>query len=243
MAHRCPECMQIFENRISHCPLCDFDVVSDDRPEDTYLRAGYTRYRVSGAHTVADNPQGVHIDDDDVLQQIRTGYTSYVADLNRTQSSPAPNPTPAPPVHNPQPRSTGGSSQPNENEDFFGSFASSRMHTPEPQPEPEPIRTPAATNTNRGYDDSGNRNRNYYTPARHSVGVRSFFNGLGRFLAAVPWRVIFYIALAVGVIFGLYSLWQMRFAILESILSFIVALLPLGLIVAGIVALIRSMFR
>jgi hypothetical protein len=287
MARYCPDCKQVFDGRKVLCPLCGYNVVSDDQSDQVYLNMGYRRYAASPARpasTSSASNNTTQIDDADLIEQLRSGIKSYGNDsasgtggTSNTGSRPQNDSddffggygarTQRP---DPQPSRPASTSQPDTGDDFFGSYGArtqrpdpqnsrpastsqldsadnffSSYHTsgasesatqrepaiPEPRPEPDD-RTPITTG-----------NRHYRVPGRTGNSVRRFFEGLGNFLAVVPWRAVFWIALIIIVCVVLYSLWQMREAILSAILDFFVSLIPAILIIAIIVWIFRRIFR
>ena len=287
MAHFCPDCKQVFDGRKVLCPLCGYNVVSDDQPDQVYLNMGYRRYAASPARpasTSSASNNTTQIDDADLIEQLRSGIKSYGNDsasstggTSNTGSRPQNDSddffggygarTQRP---DPQPSRPASTSQPDAGDDFFGSYGA-RTQRPDPQPSrPASTSQPDSTdNFFSSYQTSGasesatqrepaipeerpvpssrtpvtTGSSNYRVPGRTGNGVRRFFEGLGNFLAVVPWRAVFRIVLIVIVCVALYSLWQMREAILASILSFIASLIPVVLIIAVIVWIFRSIFR
>lgn len=216
MAHFCPDCKITFENRVSNCPRCGYGIASDSQSESYYINQGFTRFNHSQGVS-----QGVHIRDDDILNQLRGRYNNYV---NNTETPQVPEPTVTPVTEQP-----GGNPPSN---DFFSSFSETEVRTPETnvQPEPEPEPSPEFTETPR--------TNVYRTPTRRFGGF-----GSGRGAANIPWRAIIYFLLFIAVIAIIVNIWNMRFAILDSVMGFIGSLMPLALIVIGIIYLIRRIFR
>lgn len=222
MAHYCPNCRVIFDKRRILCPVCDFDVRHDELPDSDYIAKGYrmmTRQQAA-QHQELETPfKPVEIRDDDVLSQLRSDYDRQ---RRATTDKVAPEPAPAP--QKPEPAVTKAP----DNQGFFGQFTG--VSTPEPEPlppvepmpEPEPI-TPQT--------DAPQRYR--------GSGWHSFLN----FMYMVPWRTVFRVLLILAAIWGVVTIWNMRFVILDAILEFIFALLPTVLLIGAIVWLIRSLFK
>ena len=66
---------------------------------------------------------------------------------------------------------------------------------------------------------------------------------LSNFLINIPWRTILHIIYVFAALILLLTLWHMRFAILESIISFLIALLPVGFIAVIFWYMIKLFFR
>ena len=224
MAYFCPDCRITFESRVSNCPSCGFGIASDDRSEDYYLGQGYTRYQSPRRPTSS----GIHIEDDDVLGDLRRRYNNRYASPT-TPSEPAPSSEPV--------RESGETpSQPN---DFFAGFTNNDLHTPEtrvdPEPETpreEPTASRPATPRRR---TTSERTHSYTTPRRRF--------GFGNFGNQIPWRALIYFALFVAVISIIVGIWNMRFAILDSVVGFLGSLMPIAIIIIAIIYLVRSIFR
>jgi fatty acid desaturase len=74
---------------------------------------------------------------------------------------------------------------------------------------------------------------------RRQIRHQRFWDGV----ANLPWLVLLRVALITAVIAFLVFLWSMRYTILNAILEFFIELLPVVLVIAAIVYLIRSIFR
>lgn len=218
MAHFCPDCKITFENRVSNCPRCGYGIANDSQNESFYLNQGYTRFDQSQNAT-----QDIHIKDDDILNQLRGRYNNYVNNIE----------TP----HIPESPIAPANEQPRQNptsNDFFSSFSDTEIHTPETKVQPESEQEPSSTPE---FTESPRTNV-YRTPTRRFSGF-----GSGRGAANIPWRAIIYFLIFIAIIAIIVNIWNMRFVILDSVMGFIGAIMPLALIVIGILYLIRTAFR
>lgn len=62
-------------------------------------------------------------------------------------------------------------------------------------------------------------------------------------LISIPWRVVLRVIGAIAVFVFLFTLWHMRFAILEAVLNFLLALVPVMLIAAIFWYMIKAFFK
>ena len=62
-------------------------------------------------------------------------------------------------------------------------------------------------------------------------------------LISIPWRAVFRAIGAIAVFVFLLTLWHMRFAILEAVLNFLLALVPVVLIAAVFWYMIKAFFQ
>ena len=66
---------------------------------------------------------------------------------------------------------------------------------------------------------------------------------LSNFLISIPWRAVFRAISAIAVFVFLLTLWHMRFVILEAVLNFLLALVPVVLIAAIFWYMIKAFFK
>ena len=108
------------------------------------------------------------------------------------------------------------------------------MRTPEVniqhEPETESTDTPTTSHPSR--------TNIYRTPSRRFGRF-----DLGRGVSQIPWRAIIYFAIFVAVIAIVVNIWNMRFEILDSVMSFVGSLMPLALLIIGIIYLFRRIIR
>ena len=58
----------------------------------------------------------------------------------------------------------------------------------------------------------------------------------------IPWRAIIFIAAAIILIFLMKAIWDARYTILNSVIDFVWALLPLVLMIAGLIWIYKKLF-
>ena len=229
MAYFCPDCKIMFESRVSNCPSCGFGIASDDKDGPYYLEQGYIRYQ-SPCRTASD---GIHIEDGDVLDDLRRRYNDNFANHTSHKVSD--------PSSKPERKSSETSSQLN---DFFADFANNDLRTPETcvNPEPEFLRDSAPSDSRAEPSlrrTTFTRTHSYTTPRRRFGG----FGGFSSFWRQIPWRVIIYFAFFISVISIIVWIWKMRFAILDSVVNFLGVLMPIAIISIAIIYLVRRIFR
>lgn len=254
MAYICDDCFYVFSKKRNTCPVCGRRVQNDPRPERVLLASGYTwapghepRQTTPSATATQTNqstPQSVNpitAELKGAYQQQHTNPPSSPAgpivpptsqvQAQPIQEQPLPEPVPriipiTPPIPN-TPQDPG----------YFGQTGN--------QPEPiEPIPTvpyppisdpePVVTLENDPYQnriDELNRQqerlRQEQERFRRRAERREFWNRLGNIRWGTGFRVLGYIFLAICAI----TIWKMRYVIFNSLLSFLISLIPLFLLI------------
>ena len=127
------------------------------------------------------------------------------------------------------------------NEGYFSQFVASGSSA---APEIEiPSIASSAQSASSFYDEA------YEKEMRRLENQQRRFNreynrlALSNFLINIPWRTILHIICVFAALIFILTLWHMRFAILESIISFLIALLPVGFIAVIFWYMIKLFFR
>lgn len=214
----CEDCRYIFSRRLKNCPACGGPVFAAPRTDAELLADGY-RYAPSAARA-AEREQNPRTPSD--LDEIRRQLQSDGGTARQTAA-----PTPEPP---PQA----------DDDDFFAAFSGGPQRSDVPE---QPAWSPDAPASD-GYDAfrcAPPRPASFVRPAAIRSG---FFPSFGGMLSGwLTWRVA---GIVLAVLFAVF-LWTQRAVILSALfnlfLQLIVALMPLGLLVGGILLVFRSLFR
>lgn len=228
MAYFCRHCRLAVEKRYANCPSCGGNLDQDVRSCDEFADMGY---RIVGKKTAlaiseeqATSPFGrIHIRDNDTLESLRKGYQESLHQKEPQNDSE--------PVRNfridPEPISR---NEPGN--DFFSNYTdvaspiNERREVPpvEPvtyiPPEPLPIH-----------------------PRRVNLDFSGLGYGLMVLIRAIPWRLVFTLVILSGIVGVVMTIWNMRYVIVNSILGFLVELIPIFLIIGGIVYMIKAIFK
>lgn len=218
MAIRCDDCHYLFSKKRSSCPFCGGRVYRDDNTDATLLAAGF-----------AFAPQGRQQEQhSDPIQSLRQAYY-------REQQQPTPpdaRPTP-PPIFTPKPEAD------QDNLDFFAQFQAPEHSTPIP--------TVATTYQPTHQENSRRRQQNPYEAERQALErERRRLDRQARRaafwdrVAGLHWGTIGRVVVIIAVVLAALAIWSMRYVILDSVLSFLIALMPILLIIGGIVWVIRK---
>lgn len=269
MAYICSNCRLAADRKYANCPSCGGNLRQDKRNAEEFTAFGY---RILGKTQGSTRPgktndKQVRISDDDLLARLRSGYSETHKNASSTrperknggaQTVPqeqhqdffggyggnarqprkdrtAPQPREQPEDQQNGRRNAGGTSS--DSESFFAQQAAdggqaatlSRHEQSQVTPVEEvPLIQPEPLSTSR-------RSFNF--------NLSDFWHSLGSLMRMIPWRALFMLAIIGIAIGGIVTVWNMRDAILNSVLSFVVELMPLALIIGGIIYLIRSLFR
>lgn len=217
MAIRCDDCRFLFPQNRSSCPFCGGRIHQDTRPDRDLLADGFTMA-----------PQGRRQKAADPYEAMRQAY-------EREQRQP-PRPTPPP---TPEPQAT---EPPQGGVDFFAQFqtagdtasiptVAARYPSPLEQDAPRRPPDPYAAELRELERQQRRLDRQYRRTALWSR------------LTGLRWGTILRAVLFVLAVVAAIALWNMRYVILDSILNFLVGLLPIALLLWGIWMLLRSVFR
>lgn len=229
MAYYCEHCRLVARRRYANCPSCGGGLTSDGRSCADFVRMGY---RIVGSRStstpsrepISSRGDSIHICDDDTLARLRRGYQEsfYQCETPEISSFSYGDETMQDNIDQPD---SGA-------ESFFSRYSSASaapVQESGPQPDepfvyipPEPLPQPRQ---------------------RICPDFSSFGYGLMTILRAIPWRLVFTLLILVAVVGVVMTIWNMRYVIVNSILSFLIELIPIFLVIGGIVYLFKSIFR
>jgi hypothetical protein len=243
MAIYCDYCHKLFDTELTSCPDCSGRLSRDNQSDSDLIKAGYQLHSLRPkaapqAHTTVSDPS---IESDDLLSRLRAdpyretedptveptyepSTTKGAKTASKAKSSKTPRAKTAQTVSK-----AATSSSANQDPLFVG------QDIPTDQPEPEPARGRGRRSA-PSYEDELEREQ---ARLRRQIRRQRFWDGV----ANLPWLVLLRVALIAAVIAFLVFLWSMRYTILNAILEFFIELLPVVLVIAAIVYLIRSIFR
>lgn len=228
MAYFCRHCRLAVEKRYTNCPSCGGDLKQDARSCAEFANIGY---RIVGKRTSSATSEeqmnshlgSVHIRDNDTLDNLRRGYRESIQqDELRNDSEP---------VHRRWTESEPvGPNEPGN--DFFSNYthvaSPTNEHREIPPVEPITYIPPEPLTTH---------------PRRVRPDFSGFGYGLMALVRAIPWRLVFTLLVLAGIVGVVMTIWNMRYVIVNSILSFFIELIPIFLIIGGIVYMIKAIFR
>jgi hypothetical protein len=209
----------------------------DSRSSEEFIRQGYSVFelKMPGAEparqaTAHDNE--CRIDDDDILSNLRNGFQRAQEQQRDTEPR----------------RWEDNSERPffyNDEEE-----SSRQPRTAERDAGGDSFFEPYNTQTNRE-ETRENQTRGTFIPPQpipnRPRGIDFDFSAIGDILGmiirAIPWRLLFTVMILGVLAGGIMTIWNMRYAILNSVLGFAIELLPIVLLIGGIVYLLRAMFR
>lgn len=223
----CDNCQLIFPDRIINCPTCGGRVIQSPETAEELLREGFEFARISGTREKLSQNRSFcpSINDGDLLAALKRDYDQQ----HRAGNIPNRAGTFTPPADShkapPSPQERG--------DDFFATFTP--VHDPLSRiPSVAPVALPAFEVPD--FLEENRRLAQEIRSARYQLAVSSF-------LSRIRWRTVFRVLIAVALVGGLWSLWRMRYVILNSIFSFLISLLPTVLVIWLLVYVIRSIFK
>lgn len=251
MAYVCYECQMIFPSKRANCPFCGGRIYSDEKSDSVLQSEGFT---LSDIQTKSNNSTNnasddFHIDDSDILSSLRQSYDKEHRRADRTNDNTSTTETSNRIAH---PFSQGSThttpetsravveaTQPTD--DFFSQFQASTTPATSiptvgvPSENSTPLVPPVddgIENELQSIERQQRRIRNNY----RRLAIMNFFSN-------ISWRIVFRIIVIVAVVLGLLTIWKMRYIILDSVLNFFIALIPLIIIIWIIVSIFKSLFK
>ena len=244
MTYRCPACKLLFANMPVQCPQCRGPVVIDVEDAQNFVSRGYNRHGAAAHTEQAQQQKKVQpsvestkstqkaavpdpvIQDEDLLEALRTSYRQQHRTAQETGG-------PVPPAPGRSPSSAARQTQ-----------ASGAV-----QAAPTARENPVARTSHRASE-----NRDPFAVAeeprveRHTASHRRRGNGTGWFafrnaMAGIRWGTVFRVLLIGGVIALCIAAWVQRQQILDAAMDFVMSLVPCALIIAAIIWLLRKMVK
>lgn len=127
------------------------------------------------------------------------------------------------------------------NEGYFSQFAVSSGST---APEVEiPSITPSDQSASGFYDEAYEKEMRRLENQQRRLNREYNRLALSNFLINIPWRAVLHMICVFAALIFLLTLWHMRFAILEFLISFLIALLPVGFIAVVFWYMIKLFFH
>lgn len=239
MAFCCNECKIIYSKNSSNCPKCGGQIINVQSSDESLLQQGFLYHKnhpsSSASNTSSNNISKApvfSIDSQDALEQLRQDFINH-----RKENKPE---TPQQPTPDNKPSDSSGGSG-NSGNSFFSNVSSPEYQIKPVNPAPKPVSPPPpAQGSTPQQPTAADRpfSGEQETPLQRRVRTYRPTAPI-----QIPWRIILYIFLAIVAIIALVAIWNARYTIINSILDFILSLLPIALIIGGMVYLVRRLFR
>lgn len=230
MAYICDDCKYIFPNRRSSCPFCGGRVYNNTLTEKNLLNDGYS---LAPVKATKENHQD-NVTQENPYDDLRQAFFS--AQTPDSSKSEVPKVSPETTENLSQDDKTTPSST-----DFFSQFSSassSGIDIPSVEP-PTQTQQSDIPPQNDPYEQELQELERQRRRLDRQYRRRSALN----FISNIRWRVVFRILFVILLIIIAVTVWQMRYVIFNSIISFIVSLLPIIIIIWILWHIFRSFFR
>ncbi len=250
MAYVCYDCQIIFPSKRSNCPFCGQRIYFDEKSEYALQSEGFTLFDTKERH---DNAEPVasdsfSIDDSDILSSLRRSYerehrrTDHTDDRNSGEPQETTNQSASQGSAGTIPKNTSTQEEVRQDaNDFFSQFQSSAA----PSTSIPTVETPSETNSSFASPIDDDLERELQSIRRQQRRINSHYRRMStiNFIRNINWLVVFRLILVIAVVIGIITIWNMRYVILESIISFLTGLIPLVVVSLIIVAIFKSFFR
>lgn len=251
MAYVCYDCKIIFSSKKVNCPFCGGKIYLDEKSDLILANEGFNLFDIEKRkrNTTTNLSDDFHIDDSDTLLMLRQAYdkehrciehtndgTSMndVAKNNHHQTSQGANNTVL--------QTDSSSIEVNQTtEDFFSNLHSSTTSTTN-------IPTVGNTFENSASFSSlvgNNIDSELQSIERQRKRIKNMQrrNTIMNFFSNIDWGIIFRIIFVLILIILILTIWSLRYVILDSILNFLIALIPPLLFILIIISIIKSFFK
>ena len=251
MAYVCYDCQKIFSSQKSNCPFCGGKIYSDAESYSSLQSEGFT---LSDIKTVPNDPNtdssdDFHIDDSDILSSLRQSYDKEHRRANRNNNnvttSAEHNTIPdsilqSSPHAMPEISKTSVAVTP-PTDDFFSQFQTS---TTSPANIPT-VGSPSENSIVPASSLDDEFESKLQSIERQQRRIRNNYRRLSilNFFSNVNWQTVFRIIALISIVLGLLAIWKMRYRILDSLLNFIIALIPLVILIWIIVSIFKALFK
>lgn len=230
MAYICDDCKYIFPNKRSSCPFCGGRVYNSALLEKNLLNDGYLQAPVKATkenhqnHVKPENPY------DDLRQAF---FNAHVTDSSKNKIPEVASETSESLTQKDKTTPSGT--------DFFSQFSgTSNSEGDIPTVEvPTQTQQSEVPSQNDPYEQELQELERQRRRLDRQYRRRSALN----FISNIRWRAVFRILFVILLIIIAVTIWQMRYVIFKSIISFIVSLLPIIIIVWILWYIFRSFFR
>ena len=252
MAFLCDSCKLLFPDKITNCPFCGGKIYSENISEESLLQDGYSQVNFKERSNVRhESASSFSIDDSEIIESLRNSYINEhnqaVSQDFSQQQSQQNTPTSSNSRTDNQSRDQNNQNKSNNssvnNGGFFAQVQSSA--TTEEIPTITGTSMNSVTNSTSSFNNSDylrqeqERMSEEEKIIQRELRRQSFLN----FVSNINWRTLFRVILFICIVVFAIVIWKMRYVILQSILSFLYSLIPIIIIIAIIVYIIREMFR
>jgi hypothetical protein len=251
MAYVCYDCRIIFSSKKVNCPFCGGRIYLDEKSDLILTNEGFTISDIEARiqNTTTSLSDDFHIDDSDTLSILRQAYdkehrhiehnidgtsTHNVAKNNHHQTSQGSNNTVL--------QTDTSSIEVNQTtEDFFSNLQTSSTSTTSIPTvgntfeNSTPFPFPVVNNIDSELQ-SIERQRQRINNIRRRNDIINFFSNID---LGIVFRIIFVLILVIVIL----TIWSLRYVIIDSILNFLIALIPPLLFIWIIVSIIKSFFK
>lgn len=230
MTYLCDDCKYIFPNKRSSCPFCGGRVYNNTLLEKDLLNDGYLQAPVKAPkgnqqnHIKAENPY-------DDLRHAFFNAQETVFSKSKVPKMPPRTSESLPEDDNVIPSGT----------DYFSQFSRTLNNENNIPTVEAPTQTQQSDSSpqNDPYEQELQELERQRRRLDRQYRRRSALN----FISNIRWRAVFRILFVILLIIIAVTIWQMRYVIFNSIISFIVSLLPIVIIVWILWYIFRSFFR
>ena len=230
MAYICDDCKYIFQNKRSSCPFCGGRVYNSTLLEKNLLNDGYMQAPVKATK---ENHQN-HVKSENPYHDLRQAF--FNAHVTDSSKSKIPEVAPATSESLPQNNKATPSGT-----DFFSQFSG----TPNSGGDIPTVEVPPQTQQPEtlSQNDPYEQELQELERQRRRLDRRYRRRSALIFISNIRWRAIFRILFVILLIIIAVTIWQMRYVIFNSMISFLTSLLPIIIIVLILWYIFRSLFR
>lgn len=250
MAYVCYDCQMIFPAKRSNCPFCGGRIYLDEKSDSALQNEGFTLSDIKARQkkSISNSSDDFHIDDSDILLSLRQSYDKEHRRDNRTNNvstETSPNwinpPTSQGSTHTMPETSRTSVEVTSSTDDFFSQFQTST--TPTTNIPTIGSHSENSTSPTPPVDDG--LESELQSIERQQRRIRNNYRRLAimNFLSNINWRTVFRIIVIAAISLGLLTIWKIRYVILDSLLNFFTALIPLIIIVWIIISIFKSFFK
>lgn len=246
MAFLCDNCQLFFSRKLTNCPFCGRKIYTENVSEESLKREGYSLANMDGSKKNNESVDSFVIDDSDIIASLRQSYLNeHVSNAQshpqHKQTAKKTSATSLDNAFSTNQNDVGVDSADDTNEGgFFSQFQSSDVIDEIPTVSQIPTSNQATNTTPDSAVDEELR-----SIERQQRRIRNNYRRIAllNFLSNIRWSSIFRVFLIIGIIICAVTTWRMRYVILNSIMSFLISLIPIVIVICIIVYLIRSLFK
>ena len=250
MSYRCNNCLYIFSNKHSNCPFCggrifenkvsDIELISDgfvQAPIPFSLNENLlaTNNDIADSHSNKTN---------NIFEELQASYNSEHIS-NSFQVAPSINNKMSSEACNSSPKANSSISTSTEG-GYFAQFTSdSSPYVPDVETSSTPpVISPSLSHPTSPYHNEAYKHEMQRLEAQQRRIQRDYNRlAVSNFFRNIQWRYVFRFLLILGIIIIAIVIWRMRYIIIESILNFLISLIPIVIIIAILWYFIKSFFK